>query len=367
MFSLFKKRRPGESLTFKERVESFWHWYASVADQFYQTIERGQCTDLAPEVSAKVDELLPGFAWVFGPGAGGAGHSFTISGEGVLHRQLLALYCVSRAPQLDGWTFYPARQPGKIEGIRMEFQGEKFDPLEFWLTPSVDSESETVNLTVWHPLVPKLGPQALYSPLFLFLDEVLGEFGTGQWLGEINIGNQRLTDAIPLKELPMFIQQVQADTSWNKLPPGESVTLYEPKTQNATLLRGDILVGQTANLNLIQDYLQSGGQLDDPLAGTGADYVFVAFPASFLPEGKQSEARGAIEDALESVLTEAHSGRLLGGAFGQEYAYLDLLLFDGQRSLDLVTQALREQNLPSGTAIHFFAKEKRGQSRDLRF
>jgi hypothetical protein len=87
----------------------------------------------------------------------------------------------------------------------------------------------------------------------------------------------------------------------------------------------------------------------------------VAFPASFLPEGKQSEARGAIEDALASALTEAQSGRLLGGAFGRQNAYLDLLLFDGQRSLDLVTQVLREENLPSGTAIHFFAKEKRGQ------
>lgn len=360
MFSLFKKRRPVESLTFKERVESFWHWYESVADRFYQTIERGQCAELAPEVSAKVEELLPGFAWVFGPGAGGAGHSFTISGEGVLHRQLLALYCVSRAPQLGGWTFYPARQPGPIEGIRMEFEGEKFDPMEFWLTPTVDADSEKVNLAVWHPLVPKLGTQALYSPLFLFLDEVLGEFGTGQWIGEINIGNHRLTEAIPLHELPASIQKVQADTGWTKLPPGESVTLYELKPQAAAFLRSDILVGQTANLNLIQDYLQNDGQLDDPLAGTGADYVFVAFPAIFLPAGEQTEARGVIEDALAAALTAAQSGRLLGGALGRQNAYIDLLLFDGARSVELVAHVLREQHLPAGTTIHFFAREKAG-------
>src|SRR5690606_12512945 len=112
--------------------------------------------------------------------------------------------------------FYPARQPGKIEGIRMEFEGEKFDPMEFWLTPTVDAESEKVNLAVWHPLVPKLGTQALYSPLFLFLDEVIGEFGTGQWIGEINIGAHRLTEAIPLHELHAFVQKVQADTGWTK-------------------------------------------------------------------------------------------------------------------------------------------------------
>jgi hypothetical protein len=361
MFSLFKKRRPTESFTFKERVEAFWQWYESVADRFYQTIEGGHCADLAPEVSAKVEELLPGFAWVFGPGAGGAGHSFTISGEGVLHRQLLALYCVSRAPQLEGWMFYPARQPGKIEGIRMKFEGENFDPMEFWLTPTVDADAEKVNLSVWHPLVPKLGTQALYSPLFLFLDEVLGEFGTGQWIGEINIGNHRLTEAIPLQELLVFVQKVQADTGWTKLPPGESITLYEPKRQNASFQRGDILVGQTANPNLIQDYLQYDGQLDDPLAGTGADYVFVAFPVDFLPAGQQTEARGVIEDALAAALTEAQSGRLLGGALGRQNAYIDLLLLDGARSVALVTKVLREQNLPAGTEIHYFAQEKRGQ------
>ncbi len=67
-----------------------------------------------------VNELSPGFAWVFGPGADGIGHSFTLSGEGVIHRQLLALQWLSRAPVINGWTFYAARQPGPISGHTIE-------------------------------------------------------------------------------------------------------------------------------------------------------------------------------------------------------------------------------------------------------
>lgn len=137
MLSLFKRRPKPASLTFKARVEAFWDWYAQVADRFYQTIEAKRCTDLTGEVSQKVDELLPGFAWVFGPGEND-GHSFTLSGEGDLHRQLLTQYWVSRAPTLTGWTFYPARQPGRIDGIRMEIEGQSFDPMEFWLTPTIN-------------------------------------------------------------------------------------------------------------------------------------------------------------------------------------------------------------------------------------
>jgi hypothetical protein len=92
---LFKKpvveeRTEESEFTFKQRVEAFWTWYAEVADRFYQTIDDNQSSSLTDEVCAKVDELLPGMAWVFGPGEDGKGHSFTLSGEGILPKQLLA-------------------------------------------------------------------------------------------------------------------------------------------------------------------------------------------------------------------------------------------------------------------------------------
>jgi hypothetical protein len=106
MLSLFKRKPPTASeSTFKTRVQRFWTWYSEVAVHFYKTIESGDCKALAEEVSAKVRELVPGFAWVFGPGENGQGHSFTLSGEGNLHRQLLAIYWLEQAPKIDGWTF----------------------------------------------------------------------------------------------------------------------------------------------------------------------------------------------------------------------------------------------------------------------
>src|SRR6185436_6186361 len=120
MLSLFKKRPTTADLTFKARVKRFWDWYAGVADRFYKAIEQRRAPELAQEVSAKVDEFFSGFAWEFGPGANGVGHSFALSGEGVLHKQLLAIEAVKRAPQLEGWTFYPSRQSGKIDGMVLE-------------------------------------------------------------------------------------------------------------------------------------------------------------------------------------------------------------------------------------------------------
>ena len=360
MFSLFKRRPAPESLTFKARVESFWDWYAKVAARFYETIERERCADLSDEVSMKVDELLPGMAWVFGAGEN-SGHSLTLSGEGNLHRQLLTQYWVSRAPTLEGWTFYPARQPGRIDGVRMEIEGQSFDPMEFWLTPTINHEDEQVDITAWHPTYAKLSEHNRLGPLFLFLDEALGEFGTGQWIGKINVSDQQLVDSIPLGELSVFIEKLAAETGWKKLPPGECASVYRMKEEGAPFLRGDLIAGTTMNMRLINEFLESEGEMEDPLTGTGADYVFVSFDAGILPKGRQVDARATIEDGLDGALRAEASGRLVGGGLGREFAYVDLLLFDGNKSLDIVQRVLREHNLPAGTTINYFAKEKRHQ------
>jgi hypothetical protein len=81
-------------------VEHFWEWFAQEADWFYKMLEEDN-DDVVAETTEKVDELFPDFAWVYGPGEAGPGEpgrSFTLSGENVLQRQLLALYWVSRGP-----------------------------------------------------------------------------------------------------------------------------------------------------------------------------------------------------------------------------------------------------------------------------
>jgi hypothetical protein len=242
----------------------------------------------------------------------------------------------------------------------MEIGGRKFDPLEFWITPTVNREEEKLDIIVWHPLFEQMEERERWTVLFLFLDEVLGEYGTQHWIGEIKLDPKRLADSIPLEELRDFTQRLQSDTGWKKLPPGEVWTGYRMGEQHGHFLRGDVVAGSTLNMRLIDDYLNAEGLMEDPLAGTGADFVFVAFDRSILPQGGEVDARAKIEEAVDKELKASESGRHLGGALGTSNAYIDLLLFDGASSTEIVRQALREQGLPTGSSINYFAKEKRG-------
>lgn len=346
--------------TFNERVDAFWKWYGDVADRFFQTIENKRCADLADEVSEKVNELLPGFAWVFGPGENG-GHSFTLTGEGVTHKQLLALHWLSRAPRLPGWTFHASRQGGSTANISLEIGGIKFFSREIWVTPALDRDGECFDLTFWHPAWETLGESEKFRVSFLFLDEALGEYGTGWWIGRIDFGKDKLAASFPLEELSAHIRTVAVAEGWKKYPPGGCTSLLRFKEVEGAFPRSDTITQATLMPPLIHDYFNAEGNLEDPLSGLGADYAYVSLPAQILRKGEEIAMRSEFEDRLEAALRPANLGLCLGGALGRERVYIDLLLLDGARSLDAVVTALRRLKVPRGTMIEFFAREKLGR------
>jgi hypothetical protein len=363
MFSFFR-RKPAPSIptspTFNERVDAFWTWYAGVADRFFQTIEDKRCGDLANEVSAKVDELLPGFAWVFGPGENG-GHSFTLSGEGIMHKQLLALHWLSRAPRLPGWTFYACRQSGSISNISIKIGGIDFSSKEIWVTPVIDRENEYFDLTFWHPAWENLEKSEKFRVTFLFLDEALGEYGTGWWIGRIDFGKDKLAASFPLEELAAHIHTTSTAEGWKKYPTGQSISLLRFSEVEDVFPRSDTFTQATLIPPLIRDYFEAKGSLEEPLPGLGADYVYVSLPSLILPKGEEVSTRGEFEDHLDTALKPAGLGRCLGGALGRERFYIDLLLLDGARSIEVVITALRQLKVPAGTMIEYFSREKLGR------
>ena len=310
----------------------------------------------ADGISKKVDELGSGFAWEVGPE--GNEDSLTLSGEGDPHRQLLTLYWLEKAPVVPGWRFHPARQPDLTKGLQLVIGEKQFDGKGIWVAPTVNREEENFDLAVWHPEWVSLEEGQRWTMLFIFLDMQLGEYGTQQWVGKIEFSEGQLKEAMSLEELPGFIAETCAKEKWESRAPGETHLLYQLQPHDR-FARGDVAFGTTSHMRLINDYLEADGEWEDPLAGTGADYVYLAMSIEHLPKGQEVETRGVFEDALEEGLRGEGLGRLLGGATGSRFGYIDLLIFDGERSIAAIERILKEKNAPKGMQLCYFAKEKR--------
>ena len=170
---------------------------------------------------------------------------------------------------------------------------------------------------------------------------------------------------MPLRELPSFIEGVAKDYGWKKGSPGETWTSFHLESpSDSSALRQDIIAGTTCQIVLIAE--SETGHLDpDPLEGSGAEYLYLAFPASHLPKGNEVSARAELEEALDAALAAARSGRVLGGALGLKHAYVDVVIFDGARSIDLIEATLKPFNLPEGTTLERFAKARAAERRAI--
>eukprot|EP00913_Durusdinium_trenchii_P008903 g8369.t1 len=337
---------------------AFWEWYPQVADRFFATIEEGRSEELVSDVGEFMAETLPEFAWVFGKGEDD-GHSFTLSGEGVLPKQLLTQYWLSRGTEIPRWTFHASRQPSPPEQLKtMAIQvgeQEQVDAETLLLRTAVDDENQVVDIVAWHPALDVVPEEHHSQILFLLLDEALGEFGVEASLGRITVEPFESTDDTrPLSELPEFIRQVTEYYKWDKPSPLESYSLYKVPEQS-DCRRGDTITGTTCIPYVIFDFLENDGVLpEDPLEGTGAEFAYLAIDGTVFPDGRQTDVRGEIEDAIAEALGAANSGRTLGGAFGTEEGYIDLLLYDGDNSRRIIQETLDSLELSGRSRIESF-------------
>ncbi|MCC6509599.1 MAG: hypothetical protein IT423_10855 [Pirellulaceae bacterium] len=331
--------------TFKTRVEQFWSWFPEVAKRFEAALAADDPQPVVSEVSNYMATNMPGLSWALGRGEGDL-HAFTLTGEGMIPKQLLAEYWHSRAIEMPGWVFHASRQPSSYETLKDVAIGvtdqEQVDAANFLIKTSIDEENEVIDLVAWHPSLVNVPEEHHFQILFLLLDEALGEFGVQTWLGELTVEPiTDMTNTRNLLELPKFIQQVSNYHEWEKFPPLETYSTYEVPEQ-VSGPRGDTVVGNSCVPDLVFEYIENEGELsDDPLEDTGAEFVYISLDGAVFVEGDEVDARSNIEDELDTALAENLSGRTIGGATGVQHSYIDLLLFDGARSREIIEQILQ--------------------------
>jgi hypothetical protein len=336
--------------TYKARVIQFWDWFSDNSQRFAAAIKNsGDSAAVAEEVSQKLDVLLPGMAWVFGPSDDQC-HSFTLSGEGISFKQLLADYWLKHQREIPNWTFFASRQPSSTEDLaEMEItfeEGIAIDAKQMVVATTPDEEEQRINIVAWHPAFSQIDEENQPQLVFLLLDEALGEFGTEQCLGTIDIKPPPAGGKIvPLLDLPAYIESAYKYLGWERISPLEAYTTYT-MSGIGPQPRGDTIAGTTLIPQLIEEFLDNEGPIEDPTLGElGAAIRYLKFSSDNIASGEEVSARSVIEDAIEAALMENLTGYTLGGAAGKQHSYIDIMLLDGELSIELVFETIKQFGL----------------------
>lgn len=353
-----KKPNPPESATFKQRVESFWNWWSENSERILYSVNEDGGASIQQEVIEQVNQLGSAFAWVFGPHPDGSehGHSFTLSPEGDRNHLFLTSYWLSQAPTQLGWHFDSSRQPSSAESLKgasIRIGDLQLKANELWLTATVDTDAEELDLVAWSPIFTEVEESTAHQVLFLLLDEALGENAVSQWLGRIEIKDDQTDHSFPLTELAEQVSDAKKKHGWEDVPCEDSYTGYSFKEPRKEFPRSDLLTLTTKNPKVTIAHYDAHGRLEDPISDTGASYQYISIPISQFPKGKEVDLRAEWEDLLEERLTQGNSGQVLGGGLGLDYAYIDVLIFDGERSLRIIGDTL-DQSEARKFKIHPF-------------
>ncbi len=349
-------RNKDKGPTYKERVQRFWEWFPSISNDVSDALERGNVDEVMAQVDQYMSDQLPRFAWVFGPGIA-EGHSLTLSGEGQKALQLLCQYWLVQGISVSGWTFFGSRQPcdsEQLKSMAIDIGSSSLDAEGIRIAAAVDEDNRRVDIDAWHPVFEELDESAQYRVLFLMLDEALGEFGTQMQVGEINI--EMADDSMSLIDFPYYLNNVSESYQWQRLSPLDEYTAYRSEEPTDAFPRGDTIAGHTLLPNIVLEFLNNGGSLeDDPFEDTGAEFAYLAIDGEVFPEGEELDERGRIESAISSQM--AGSIQVVGAATGVHASYIDLVIIDGDRALDAMDNVLAKLGLNGKYRLEHFKQD----------
>ena len=120
--------------------------------------------------------------------------------------------------------------------------------------------------------------------------------------------------------------------------------------------RGNLITWTTAIPSMVRDFFDADGKPEDPLKGTGAELLFLSLPLECLTKGQEAEARGKIEETLDSALLDNGTGQIVGGGLGHSAGFIDILLFDAPPGFEIIKQTVQRLSLPKGVLLWRYAE-----------
>jgi hypothetical protein len=200
-FSKLWSKERGESTanrTTSDPIDAFWAWWGRVSDALANSYESEQppSGELLEQITEHVKAIHSGLAWETGPGVTSQ-HHFAMSAEGDAALRVVAQRWLSRAPKPSAqWEYYAARQRGGANArCTLSIQDREFQYADFKITTEVDEARAVVHVVVYHPHFAGMPEPERLQPMFLFLDDVLGEDDVTSWIGSVDSASEPLPDA----------------------------------------------------------------------------------------------------------------------------------------------------------------------------
>ena len=294
----------------------------------------------------------------------------------------------------DKWNFYytkPCKKEGENCNINMYNINLTYEDVH--IIPEIDLEEKRVNLIVYSEKLITLNEIERYNLFFIFLDMYISEIYSMDFIGYVDFYEKSKKnilkkielkqDEIPKDEFDMLFEEDDEDNiKYGYLNKELSVQVFEkssisikklksyideainqnkwkvyknpfekfygynmqPTSESHWDFREDVIAGATADISIINGYYNYDNSIYDRNFNDGVIYGFLFFENANIDQNQLISFRMNIEDEIINLIEKKGIGRLIGGATGVYYSYMDFIIFDFREFLKISKTVLNKYN-----------------------
>lgn len=194
-------------------------------------------------------------------------------------------------------------------------------------------------------------------------DQLLGEIPHMRWINDFELLDApRAVPGFLLSDLPDKLRELGKDLALDAETLLENSYVgytREPDPDPDADWRLDVIAGSTACPPLINGYMSADDETMDALHADGVTAGFIAFSLAGFTGENRTQGIFAFRDALEAQLEKACGPdvvRMVGGATGVHFGYVDFMAWDLQPVLFEARAFLEASDVPAAS-FHVFRRE----------
>ncbi|MBR7148407.1 MAG: suppressor of fused domain protein, partial [Firmicutes bacterium] len=340
--------RQKNKVPFRLRVEKFWEEFEAREAELRLLMDEEKI-----EEAVDLTNALLSYAFhdaFFELGKSEDRYKLVLTAEGQRHRLFLLNYWWDHAPEalMDRWDFHVGRlRESNVNQWKLQMFGMEISAEEVRVWPELVEDK--MDVVLYHPVLAqyiggegeegkRLEDQA-YGTAEILLDQALGELMAINTVGGLEVLGQPLdAQSMTLAELYDYGKANCSDWDAN---PCDGYMSYRAVPLDNWRLREDVIAGSSCVNRLVNEYYGEEREIFTEALEDGAIFGFLFFNNDGTDPFNLVNCRASVEEQLEERGEEYC--KVIGGATGTYFTYIDVVCFDQIEFLTLATEILNER------------------------
>lgn len=351
---------------FRERTQKVWTAFEGEEAEIRAMMDADKTHERGEEIVDRIERILRlAFEDVsFEVGFNGVKHELILTPEGNRMKLFELVYFRSHAPAsvLRHWEITLGRRG--TSGNELHAGGVRIggEDVQAWLEPDDDAFKLSVFCARLADLKAKEEGRAWWM-LTTLTDQLLGEIPHMRWINDFELLDApRAVPGFLLSDLPDKLRELGKDLALDAETLLENSYVgytREPDLDPDADWRLDVIAGSTACPPLINGYMSADDETMDALHSDGVTAGFIAFSLDGFTGENRTQRIFAFREALEAKLEKAcgpDAVRMVGGATGVHFGYVDFMAWDLQPVLFEARAFLEASDVPAAS-FNVFRRE----------